>query len=1006
MLSARSLAALGRWRQATVLFLRTAIVVLLALALAETQLVWSNARLTVLYLLDQSLSVPEPQRRAMAEYVNAEVSRHRDAKTGDRAGAIVFAREAAIEYPAVEEDLRLSKLVESSLNNEYTNLAGALKLAQAAFPADSAKRVVLITDGNENLGSAIEEAQAMASRGIGIDVAPVRYRARGEIAVEKVVAPTDAQRGQPFDVRVLLNNVAENGAEDEPGSKAVTGRLRLYRRTKDREQMLTDQMVTVEPGKRVFTVRETIEEVDFFTYEARFVPDDPADDTVPQNNVATAFTNVRGQGQALLIEDTEALGQFDAFVELLRRANLNVVRMSTSELFTSLGELQPFDTVILADVPREAFTLDQIKILVTNTEQMGAGLIMLGGPNSFGCGGWAETPLEAAMPVDFQIHNAKVVPIGMLALVIDCSGSMTGDKLMMARAAAAAAVDVLSARDYISVTAFDEAPHVICTTTQLDHRASVKSKIAKIVAMGGTFMEPAILKARESFTQAKDAAVRHMIILTDGQTAGDGYENLARSYHKQGITLSTVAVGDDADIKLLKRMAQEGGGTFYHAKSPRMLPRIFQKEARMVSRPLIFERDAGMAPRVKFPHEILRGVEGAPPPITGFVLTDVKRNSLVEVALANPQPTEPEYQTLLASWTYGLGKAIVFTSDVSGRWTGAWSQWPMRDKFFSQMVRWSMRPVDNQANFTVTTDVRNGKAEFIVDALDRQQMFLDGLTMTARVVGPDLKPRDLGLRQVGPGRYVGEMQTDDAGAYLFSVVPGAGAAPLISGLNVSYSKEFLDRESNEPLLTSLAHLEPKGGEPGLLIDDQQGRGFAAALAGPSAMARTSGGAANGLEELLAFDTFRHNLPHAMSRQDIWPQLLVAACCLFFADVFVRRVQISFAWVPAGLALAQERLLRRAAAAPLPATISRLKSRKAEVVGTIDARRESAHFEPSAEQLVAAGHETLSEHAHAASSPRSPEPAKPQLGAQPEEPADNYTSRLLKAKKKVWEDRGG
>ena len=258
--------------------------------------------------------------------------------------------------------------------------------------------------------------------------------------------------------------------------------------------------MTVEPGKRVFTVRETIEEVDFFTYEARFVPDDPAADTLPQNNVATAFTHVRGQGQTLLIENAEAPGQFDPFIEQLRCANLTVVRMSTDELFGSLGELQPFDTVILADVPREAFCLEQMKMLVANTEQMGAGLIMLGGPNSFGgAGGWARTPLEAAMPVDFQIHNAKVVPIGMLALVIDCSGSMMGDKITMARAAASAAVDVLSPRDYVSVTAFDQAPHVICTTMRLDRRPTVKAKIAQIVAMGGTFMEPAILKARESF---------------------------------------------------------------------------------------------------------------------------------------------------------------------------------------------------------------------------------------------------------------------------------------------------------------------------------------------------------------------------------------------------------------------------------------------------------------------------------------------------------------------------
>ena len=140
---------------------------------------------------------------------------------------------------------------------------------------------------------------------------------------------------------------------------------------------------------------------------------------MPQNNQATTFTHVRGSGQVLLIEDYEHKTEYDLLVERLRAQNLEVIVRSSSpeDLFTDLGQLQPFDTVLLADVPREHFSDDQIQMLVRNTQNLGSGLVMLGGPNSFGAGGWTNTLLEEAMPVDFQIKNAKVVPIGALALL-------------------------------------------------------------------------------------------------------------------------------------------------------------------------------------------------------------------------------------------------------------------------------------------------------------------------------------------------------------------------------------------------------------------------------------------------------------------------------------------------------------------------------------------------------------------------------------------------------------
>ena len=103
-------------------------------------------------------------------------------------------------------------------------------------------------------------------------------------------------------------------------------------------------------------------------------------------------------------------------------------------------------------------------------------------------------------------------------------------------------------------------------------------------------------------------------------------------------------------------------------------------------------------------------------------------------------------------------------------------------------------------------------------------------------------------------------------------------APIRTGVNVPYSDEFRDRATNDALLGQLAALTPKGGAPGQTIES------AADAPAP-------------LEQLLKVNTFRHDLPKATSSQDIWHYLVLAACCVFLADVFVRRVQVSLAWVP-------------------------------------------------------------------------------------------------------------
>jgi uncharacterized membrane protein len=980
----RSLASLGRWRRWTTLALRSLVALGIILALADAQYRRESDELTVVYLLDQSLSIPAGDRQAMLKYVKASLEGDRSTVLDDRFAVVAFGRDASVEVPPVAAALGVPGRLESLPDPEYTDLASAIQRAKALFPPNAAKRIVLLTDGNENLGDAYREARAAADSGISMDVVPVYLEPRNEVSIEKVELPTNVRRGQPFDMRVVLRNDAL-----ESSNASVAGKLVVIRKSGPREDTVAEEEVTIPPGKQVLTIQQEIDQSDFYTYEARFVPADPAADGMAQNNVASAFTHIRGKGNVLLIESADEKGQFDFLADRLRSQEIEVEIAATDNLFNSLAELQRYDAVILANVSRSSvsdadsgasFSDEQIRMLVRNTRELGCGLIMIGGPDSYGAGGWANTELEEAMPVDFQIKNAEVVPVGALAIVIDRSGSMDGQKLAMSKAAAIAAVRTMGKRDYISVTAFDSFPVKTVPLRPVGDYRTVAGRIDKIASAGGTDMYPGMVEGFKDLQKA-EAAVKHMIVLTDGQTPDAKFDELVRRMRQAKITVTTVAVGNDANVPLLTGIANRGAGKFYFVQNPRALPRIFLREVRRVARPLVYEPPQPVTPLVIDPnYEILRGLDGGVPPITGLVLTDVKENPLVDVLLRSPLPATPNNATLLATWTYGSGKAVALTTDAGTRWAKAWTEWEGYDKFFAQIVRWAMRPTGDTGNFTVAANTRDGMTELVVTALDGEENFANDQAITAAAIAPDMSTVPVKIEQVAPGRYVGEFPTQQAGSYLVVVNPGGGVAPIRTGVNVGYSSEYRDQETNLTLLKSLAGLSAGNGPSGVLVEE----GLAAANAA--------------LPE--AQNPFRRDLPRAAANQPIWPWLVVASACLFWGDVFIRRVQFDPTWLLVPLAALRDKILRRKPVVEAPETMSRLQSRKAQLNEQIDERRTATRFEwdekaPAAPAAAPAVEAKAPPKAKAAKAPT----LKPEADA----PAESYTERLLKAKKQVWNE---
>ena len=175
--------------------------------------------------------------------------------------------------------------------------------------------------------------------------------------------------------------------------------------------------------------------------------------------------------------------------------------------------------------------------------------------------------------------------------------------------------------------------------------------------------DPGLRMAEIAFRKLTDASVKHMIVISDGDPTSPSTP-VINSLKALRVTVTGVAVGchgqpGDPD---LENLAIATGGKYYIVQNPQALPKIFQREARRVAQPLIYEKPDGFQPRLAYPHEITSGISSLPP-LTGFVRTTIKKNPLVELAILSPEPADPANATILATWTYGSGRAVAFTTD-------------------------------------------------------------------------------------------------------------------------------------------------------------------------------------------------------------------------------------------------------------------------------------------------------------------------------------------------------
>jgi len=994
-LGSQSLSGLGKTRRWLALVFRSLVLLLMILALAGIQWIWTSDRQTVIYLLDQSDSIPIAKRQLMLRFAIDSVKKHRREKRFDRAGLILFGREASIEVPPLDENLPPLSRPESNFGKpDATNLEGALKLAAASFLEDSAKRIVVLTDGIQTLGTAETAAKRLSETGIGIDVVPIRLDNNAEVMVEKIDVPGYVQQGQTVDARVVINRF---GTSENP-SPEIPGRVRVVRRIGSQTEILADSPYVLDRDINVIPVPHKIDQTAGYTYEAEFIPDVLTDDTITQNNRATAFTYARGKSRVMLIEDANNLGNYEPLVDALRKNDIVVDPRTTNNLFSSLVELQSYDSVILAGVPRtsgesmdkiSSISDAQMEMMVQSSRQFGMGILMLGGPEAFGAGGWSNTKLEEAMPVNFTIKNTKVEAVGALAMVMHASEMPEGNHWQ--KVIGKSALESLGPGDYCGVIKYDATGDTWLwggSDGMLkvgDHSRMMRSRLSQMIPGDMPDFDSSLKLAIRSLKNVP-AAIKHMIIISDGDPTPASAQVLSE-FTKNQIKISTVAVGSHGTVGTaeLNRIAKVTGGNYYVVTNAAALPKIFMREARRVARPVIFEPEGGVQPLVRLPnHEILSGIQGDLPRLRGFVLTETKDSPLVEVPLLASKPAEPENASLLATWNYGLGRTAVFTSDAGKRWASDWVGSPYYDQFFSQLVRWTMRTQRNDDKYNIATQVKDGRVQIIVNASDSEDKFLNFLDMNATAVGPDLVPKSISMRQQAPGRYIGEFTPEEAGSYMLSIVPGSDRQIFTTGVNVPFSDEYRIRQANMRLIEQLANSTPLGGQTGKVLPELND---------------------TDMEELLRFDTYRPGLPPARSLKDIWPLVVLLGASLFLADVFIRRVAVDFGWPLRKLAAFMSQMKTSEVDLARQKSLERLRSSKSQVSNDLEKQRSSTSMElpdplesnPNPSSSDAFGTAAFKP-AESKSTGSAPSDSLPKSKSNSDN--EDYTSRLLEAKRKA------
>ena len=899
LLGVRSLAGLGKVRQRVAIGLRLLVTLVLVLLLGGLRWQRVSHDLEVIVLRDISQSTNEatdfPGKTLSAsldDYL-AAAAKPVGKPADDKIGQISFQQDARIDaLPNTTLSLGTGSIRDAGTN---TDLAAAIGLGLATMHKDAMHRMVLVSDGNPTTGDTDAAVAAAVAQHVPIDVMPLHYDVQHEVLMDRFVAPTWKRENEPFTLYVYLKST-----DDVP----VKGKLTILHQGQPLDLdptvagVQTTMVVTLPPGSpdhpSVTPVPVKVPPLlaaGVHQFHANFEPDHAGanvtvesgqpgkgngTDTLTNNNAGDAFTYVQGKGRILYVDNVPD-GGGDLLARSLNGQGVEIQAADhvTPEAFpTDLITLQNYDAVILANVPFGPGGLSdqQQQNLAQYVHDLGGGLAMIGGPDTFGAGGWQGKQLEAVLPVDMEIPASRQIPKGALVLLMhSCefpSGNYFGEQC------AIKAIETLSSQDEIGIVSYGWGG-VGGGGSQFDFPLGPKGDGSKPKAAAKNMQVGDMPDFNDALNVTlhgrgtskglidSDAAQKHVIIISDGDPGGPS-AGLVAEYQRAKVSVSTINVyphGGQVISPTMTDIAKQLKGKAYGPINDNFtrLPQIFVKEATVVRRSLISEAAEGI-PLHRRPSgsDVMRGIADPLPMVSGLVLTTRKNSPQVQMPITAGLNNDP----LLATWQTGLGRAAVYTSDATNKWGVRWVASSNYEKFWAQLVRSVARPpMSNQ--FDVNVSQHGDKGHIVVEGVDKDSGFADFLNIDGPVIGPTGTKTDQRLVQTGPGRYEGDFPMSDAGTYVavmrYRTPTGEQGVLPVSGIAQNTSPEMRDLRSNDALLSDIARRT--GGRELPAFD----------AAGANLFARTD------------------NLAPAVSSLPVWDRLIPILLVLILLDVATRRI---------------------------------------------------------------------------------------------------------------------
>lgn len=831
LLGIRSLAGLGPVRKWVAIGLRLAVLLLIILILGDIQLVRKNTDVELMIVRDISRSTElvtdfpgKFLQSSIDDYLLTATTRDNSPsrRDGDRVGEISFNEHAYIDaVPSPRLSLEARAIRDRGTG---TDAAGAIQLGLASMGNNSMHRMLLIWDGNATAGDLNASLAAASSQHVPIDVMPLHYNVEHEVMMDKFIAPSRRQEGQPFSIDVYINNKNQQNVE---GDLSVTDNGKLI----PLRDGNTTARVTLKPGPNVERIGLPAKTVGVHQFHATIaniggVTASVGNDAAPvatqlDNKSADSFTYVQGEGRVLLVDNTDPSRSVDS-ARFLRQAlgneKIHIVSITPDQFPNNPIELQGYDAVILANVPRGEGGLSDVQetMAAQYVHDTGGGLVMIGGPQTFGAGGWEGSRLEQELPVTMEVPAQRQIPKGALVLIMDPAEAPDGN--YWGEQCAIKAMEALSSQDEVGVISYAFSTGPGC---RWDAPLAAKGDGSKVLAaiknwelgdmpsfedsirlaLDGTSGEPGLI--------ASNARAKHIVLITDDDPEMPDNDLIQRLIDDKisvsAITIYPHQAGNVAPG--VRELVQRTGGKSYGPLEGNLtpLPQIFIKEATVVKRSIIQEDEHGFPVSLAATSsDLVKGIAPGPlPPLYGYDLTGRKDNPLIEV----PITAGPKHDPVLAHWQAGLGKVAAYTGDAFNRWDANWIDTSIYEKFWSQVVRGVSRsPFSSDFETEMTTD--GDKGHIVVHAEKEGNAFNNFLNIAGTVAGgADLTPHPIRLVQTGPGTYEADFDASAQGSYLCYLTyagQDGKTGSLLAGTTVNSSPEMRDLQSNDALLKQIA----------------------------------------------------------------------------------------------------------------------------------------------------------------------------------------------------------